>query len=405
VKLDLKDWVNKMKLLELDFKHSIKDEVAYKSLQVLKLPNKKIEAFKKVDLSDLYTTSYEFNLSDNISLVDFEKYGEFINDDFYTIFIFNSSIQTNDQDNQYIHISQTNKEKNDSKNALFHLSESFIELENKIEISESLDKPLCIVNISNSNNTFSPSSLHISIKNASTVDLLEVFVSSNQGECFLNINRKITLDKNVILNYSKIEKSSKSDSYIFNYDSNLMKNSTLNIVSVNANAKKSLNLWDFTLDNEGINLNINAIVNIRNEMICANIANIIHNGSNIKSEINVKHILHDKSHGVFEVKSTINNKASNSKVFQSSKTTLLSDDARIDAQPQLLILTDKLEAKHSATCGAINEEELYYLISRGIPLEKAQTMLIESIEIDIIEKIENKIVRDFVIKYKGKNNV
>jgi len=184
-----------------------------------------------------------------------------------------------------------------------------------------------------------------------------------------------------------------------------MRNSTLNIVSANANAKKSINLWDFRLDNEGINLNINAIVNLKEKMTSANIANITHNESNIKSEINVKHILDDKSHGIFEVKSTINNKASNSKVFQSSKTTLLSDDARIDAKPQLLILTDNLEAKHSATCGTINEEELYYLISRGISYKKAQTMLIESLEIDIIEKIENKIVRDFVIEYKGKNNV
>ena len=108
------------------------------------------------------------------------------------------------------------------------------------------------------------------------------------------------------MNYSKVEKSSKFDTSIFNYHSNLLKKSTLNIVSVNSNAKKSLNFWDFILDHEDIVLNIDAIVNINESKESANIANIVHNKKNIKSEINAKHILHDASHAVFEAKSTIN---------------------------------------------------------------------------------------------------
>ncbi len=396
-----------MKLIDFDFEDNIKDHAAYKSLEYLKLPDKRMEEFKKFDLSELYATS--FNLMSNTpknKVEAFESMDEFINNDFHTLFINNSTIQTpNNHLSKQIKISHLPKEQNHSKNALFHLGETFIELQSKIEISKTLDKPLLIVNLFTSNNSFSPTSLHISLEENTKVDILELFISSNTGECFLNINRKITLKQNAILNYSKVEKSSKNDTSIFNYQSNLLKKSTLNMVSVNSNAKKSLNFWDFSLDNEDIILNIDAIVNINKDKQSANIANIVHNKENIKSEINAKHILYDSAHAIFEAKSTINRDASKAKVFQSSKTTLLSDDARIFAQPQLLIQTENLEAKHSATCGAMNEEELYYLISRGIPEKKAEAMLIESIENEVVEKIHNQNIQEFVLAFKGKHNV
>ena len=396
-----------MKLIDFDFEDNIKDYEAYRLLQDLKLPDKKLEEFKKFDLSGLYSTSFNFMPSTPINKFEaFEAMDEFINNDFHTLFIDNSKIQTpNNSLSKQIKISHLPKEKNFSKNALFHLGETFIEFQNKIEISKTLDKPLLIVNLFTANNSFSPTSLHICLEEHANVDILELFISTNIGECFLNINRKITLKQNAVLNYSKVEKSSKNDTSIFNYYSNLLKKSTLNMVSVNSNAKKSLNFWDFSLDHEDIILNIDAIININESKQSANIANIVHNKENIKSEINAKHILHDATHAIFEAKSTINRDASKAKVFQSSKTTLLSDDARIFAQPQLLIETEDLEAKHSATCGAMNEEELYYLTSRGIPLEKAEKMLIEAIENEVIEKIHNQNIQKLVLTFKGKNNV
>ena len=164
-----------MKLIDFDFEENIKDHEAYKSLQHLKLPDKKLEEFKKFDLSKLYATS--FNFTSNTPFKGFEQVDEFINNDFHTLFINNSKIQTaNDFLDKHIKVSQLPKEKNVSKNALLHLGETFIELQNKIEISKSLDKPLLIVNLSTSNNSFCPSSLHICVEKNAQVDILELFI-------------------------------------------------------------------------------------------------------------------------------------------------------------------------------------------------------------------------------------
>ena len=141
-----------MQLIDFDFEDNIKDHEAYKSLQYLKLPDKQMEEFKKFDLSELYATS--FNLMSNTpgnkfeAFKDFENMDEFLNNDFHTLFINNSKIQSpNNILNQQIKISHLPKEKNLSTNALFHLGETFIELQNQIEISRTLDKPLLIVNL------------------------------------------------------------------------------------------------------------------------------------------------------------------------------------------------------------------------------------------------------------------
>jgi len=392
-----------MKLFELDFKNHIKDTIAYESLQKLKLPNKKTEEFKKFNLNDIFTTQYKLNDSTSITL---DKYKYLISDKFYTIFLLNSQIkESHTFVNENIQYSQNKKKCTTSNNALYHLGETFLEYENNINISKNLDKPLLLINLCAANNSFIPSSLNFSLEKNCTADILELFISENHQECFLNVNRAFNLSKSAILNYTKQEKFLENDSVFFNFNSDLEQKSTLNIVSIDSNAKKSLNSWDFILNNENISLSINAITNINKRKSSANIANIIHNGKNITSIVNVRHILKEYSSAVFDVKSTINKKAINANILQSSQTTLLSDDAQINAQPRLLIHTDELEAKHSATCGAINEEELYYLTSRGISKNKALNMIIESLETQTINKIQNTILKDFVLKIKGKNNV
>lgn len=394
-----------MKLIDLNFTGMIKDNHSYENLQKLKLPNKDIEEFKRFDLSDLYEFEYEFNINQTLdSLV--EEYTYLKNDDFYTIFISNSKfVAQHSIINSDIDFSSHKKNDFYSNNALYYLSETFLKEQNNLTIKKSLDRPLLIVNLFQCENSFIPISLNINLEKNCTADILEIFISKNKDNSFLNINRFFSLNQSATLNYTKLEEFTNVDNCIFNYNSNIKKAANLNITTLDCNAKKSLNLWDFDLKNEEISLSLNAIVNINQNKQSANIAHIQHNNKNISSEVNIQHILDDKSSSVFDIKSTINNNAQYAKVLQSSKTILLSDDAKINAQPRLQIYTDELEARHSATSGAINQEQVYYLTSRGIPKKRAMQMIIESYELKVINKIENSLIREFVKNFRGKSNV
>jgi Fe-S cluster assembly protein SufD len=83
-----------------------------------------------------------------------------------------------------------------------------------------------------------------------------------------------------------------------------------------------------------------------------------------------------RSRGIFHGAITVEPGADGSDAKLSNKNVLLSSSAEIDAQPVLEIHADEVQAAHGATVGQIDERALFYLRSRGIPLEAARRMLV-----------------------------
>lgn len=83
-----------------------------------------------------------------------------------------------------------------------------------------------------------------------------------------------------------------------------------------------------------------------------------------------------RSRGIFHGAITVEPGADGSDAKLSSKNVLLSSAAEIDTQPVLEIHADEVQAAHGATVGQIDERALFYLRSRGIPLEAARRMLV-----------------------------
>lgn len=183
---------------------------------------------------------------------------------------------------------------------------------------------------------------------------------------------------------------------ITNYKTCLQKDSKLNLVNLEYKANLSLNIFDSKLENQNSILNIDGIVKNKGEQRSGNIAFIEHLAKNTTSDIKIKHLLDEKAHCLFDISSTVQNSATYSKAFQNSQTIILSDDAKINANPRLQIYVDELEAAHGASCGTLNEDELYYLCSRGISKQKAKEMIIDSIELKVIKQIELKAIRRYI---------
>ncbi len=80
--------------------------------------------------------------------------------------------------------------------------------------------------------------------------------------------------------------------------------------------------------------------------------------------------------------------------FQACRNLLLSDDARMDAIPGLEIEADDVACSHAATFGTLEEEPIYYLMSRGIPRDQAEVMLSEGYFDELLQRIPFERVRE-----------
>ena len=100
-----------------------------------------------------------------------------------------------------------------------------------------------------------------------------------------------------------------------------------------------------------------------------------------------KSLADDKSHAIFEGAIIVPKIAQRTDASQLSRNLLLSNFAQIDTKPQLEIIADDVKCKHGATISQLNEEELFYMRTRGITLPEASKLQLSSYFQEIISFI------------------
>jgi len=98
-------------------------------------------------------------------------------------------------------------------------------------------------------------------------------------------------------------------------------------------------------------------------------------------------LLDGRGHAVFNAEGVVHRDAAGSAAHQENRNLLLSDDATIDTKPHLEIDCDDVAASHGTTVGALDDAQLFYLRSRGIPLEKARDILTYAFAREVIDSI------------------
>ncbi len=106
-----------------------------------------------------------------------------------------------------------------------------------------------------------------------------------------------------------------------------------------------------------------------------------------------KGIATDRGHGVFYGRLVVRPGAQGTDASQTNKNLLLSDQAEIDTRPQLEILADDVQCTHGAAVGALEADAIFYLRSRGVPLEQAKAMLTVAFAREMLDTISTEGLR------------
>src|SRR5262249_27774592 len=148
---------------------------------------------------------------------------------------------------------------------------------------------------------------------------------------------------------------------------------TSHVVSVGgALARTDLNV---VLDGEGSEATLNGLSLAAGDQLVDHHTRIDHARPRCTSHELYKGILRGRARGVFNGKIHVHPDAQQTDARQTSRTLLLSDDAVIDAKPQLEIFADDVKCTHGASIGQLDEEQLFYLRTRGIGAEAARELL------------------------------
>jgi Fe-S cluster assembly protein SufD len=115
-----------------------------------------------------------------------------------------------------------------------------------------------------------------------------------------------------------------------------------------------------------------------------------------------KSVLDGKARGVFQGKVRVARGAVKTDAHQLSRALLLSPQAEADGKPELEIYADDVKCGHGSAIGALDDDALFYLTSRGIDRRQARRMLIEAFIGEVVDGIEDPAVRQAVAGLVGR---
>lgn len=344
--------------------------------KTLGLPTKKSEQFAKTGIRSIYENEYLKEKKSDIrtELESTENFRIVFRNGFY------SPLQSKLPEGVTLNFDSTPKLNKSSTNPFYYLSgalnKNFYAI--KVEKGLQLETPLEIVYIDELYKSQTHMHISLEVEENASINLFEKVLIDTFS--FFNHTLNVTLKKD-----SKIihvhQQSAKSSAHIINnYNYTQEENSSAKIYSYQDGAELAIAVWDIDLAGIGADVDFTALHLPTKKQKLNTIVSLKHNAPNTTSNQLIKQIIKDEAKGLVDAKIIVSKDGAGSKVTQLCNSLLLSDKAGVQAyvKPQLEIFIDDLEASHGATMGSLNEEQLYYLMSRGISEDASRSLLVDA---------------------------
>jgi len=125
--------------------------------------------------------------------------------------------------------------------------------------------------------------------------------------------------------------------------------------------------------------------------------NINHKYENCKSSQLIKSVMLDRSNGTYQGKIYVDKNAQKTNGYQLSKALILSENSEFNSKPELEIYADDVKCSHGSTTGNIDENSIFYLMSRGLTREQASKMIVEGFLNEVIENIKEDNIKLLIL--------
>jgi len=368
-------------------------------------PNKKVEDWKFSDLNQIISTNIE-NLCFHSELEPSEVDETiFINKFSHNKIIFLNGVISNidftHEDETKLSLTKDLNQIENFKevNPLVSLNNALIASYIRITVKEnySLNKPLIIYNITTKdlNSTALNLKTDIILEKNSSLKLINLFDDNSENN-FINIVQNLDIAQDAILKNYKIDHKKNSNiKYCYN-NINLEKNSISENFIFSTGSKFIKNEINCNLNDEYSSAFINGIINLTNSQHHEIKTNINHLAENTKSYQLIKSVLNDNAKGIYQGKIYVDSKAQKTNGYQLSKALLLNENTEFDGKPELEIYADDVKCSHGATSGNLDEDAIFYLMSRGLSNQQSKELLINGFLLDAVEKITDIEIKDLI---------
>ena len=349
-------------------------------------PNRKLENWKFLDISQIIQNNIEqlsfFNDYSSSNKIDTSIFVDELEHN--KILFINGRVEKIDfgcEDQKQIEINEDIRLDTDldNNNSLVDLNTAFTNKSYKIIIKKdySFKKPLIVYHTTNGSIKSKNINLRLEfqLEQNSSLRLIDIYNDSMEKN-FTNIFYNFDLKKGSILKNYKVDKTQNENiKYSFNnieQDTNSV--SETFILSSGSNFFK--NEINCNLNGKYSSAFVNGIVSLTDYKQHEIRTTINHLVENTKSHQLIKSVLGKDSKAIFQGKIFVNSKAQKTDGYQLSKAILLNEASEFNAKPELEIYADDVKCSHGSASGSLNEDSIFYLMSRGLNYQQSKELLI-----------------------------
>ncbi len=292
----------------------------------------------------------------------------------------------------------------DYENSLIDLNSAFTNKVFKILIKKnySLKKPLIIYHSTDDKikSTNINLRLDFGLGENSCLKLIDYF-SNNTAKNFINIFYNFNLEKDSILKNYKIDKFINNNlKYSFN-NIEQDNNSVSETFILSAGSDYFKNEINCNLNGEYSSAFINGIFSLKENQQHEIRTTINHLVENTKSYQLIKSVLGKNTKSAYQGRIFVNSKAQKTDGYQLSKAILLDETSEFNAKPELEIYADDVKCSHGSASGSLDENSIFYLMSRGLNYQQSKKLLINGFLMDVIEKITDVEIKNLITNIIG----
>jgi Fe-S cluster assembly protein SufD len=368
-------------------------------------PNKRSEDWKFSDLREIVSKNFKKldlkSVKNDVQTVDFIK--EF---DHNFIIIINgeltsSSFKFEEKNKIKVQTYQNNNfKKKQEDNPLISLNHALSDKGYFLEIEENykFKKVLVIYNVytNNLNENILNCKNKIKLGKNSELHTLEYIINHSKKNFFNNIYENVILEESA--SYKNISvHNEKSSGYFHKFSRNkLDKSSSYKCFIFPSGLKFNKLDLEFDLNGEKSECNLQAASYSDQDDHQEIKTRINHLAPNCRSFQKVKNVLNAESKGIYQGKIFVKDIAQKTDAYQLSKAILLNDNSEFNSKPELEIYADDVKCSHGSSSGSIDENSIFYLMSRGLSRKESLLLLINGFLSEVIDEIKNNKIKNFI---------
>ena len=261
-----------------------------------------------------------------------------------------------------------------------------------------VEKPVFILHLNDASQdqSINHTRLSVTIERESQLTLIERSSSVGEHSIFHTFEEEISISEKASLDYIKIQNDEGKLHQVANTQIRQTDSSILNTFTLTLSGSLIRNNFNIAIDGENCESHFYGLYLLNGNTIADNHTVVDHLKPNSHSNELYKGVMDDNTKGIFNGKIFVRPHAQKTNAFQSNRNILLTDTATINTKPQLEIWADDVKCSHGCTTGQLDEEALFYLQSRGIPMAEAKAMLLYAFAMETLVPIKNPIVKNYL---------